>query len=260
MKRIRKVPNGLLLAVLLVLTAVTPAAAFEGQEGDKVVIAAGEVIDDDLYVGATEFILEGTVNGDVIAFGQTVTINGTVNGDVISAAQTVVLNGKVIGSARIAGNVVFVGEKAEVGRDLLGAGYSVEVRDGSVIQRDFLGAAGQILLAGDVLRNVKVGTAAFEMRGNVCGDITAELGATTQTQPTFAPTMFMPQSTIPIQVIKPGLTIDPAAKIEGNLEYVQDKELALPAGIVGGNVEFTPYVPDVVNLPKQPTYAERVSA
>lgn len=260
MKQVRIFPFGLLLAVLLVFTAVTPAAAFEGRDGDKVVIAAGEVIDDDLYVGANEFILDGTVNGDLIAFGTTVTINGTVNGDIFSAAQTVVLNGKVTGAVRMAGNVLFVGEKAEVGRDFLGAGYSLEIKDGSVIRRDFVGAAGQILLAGDVMRNVLVGTGALELRGNVGGDVKAELGATDQAQPNFMPTMFMPQSTIPTPVIQPGLTIDPAARIDGDLEYTLDKKISLPAGIVGGDVRYTVFVPNVTPTAVEPTFGQRVGA
>ena len=80
------------LSVLL-LTAVVPAYAFDGRGGDKVTIPASEVIDDDLYVGANEFVLDGTVNGDLISGGQKLTINGTVNGNLIAGGQTVVVNG-----------------------------------------------------------------------------------------------------------------------------------------------------------------------
>jgi UDP-3-O-[3-hydroxymyristoyl] glucosamine N-acyltransferase len=66
------------LASLLVLGLSALAYAFDGRGGDRVVIAAGEVVKDDLYVGAQEFILDGTVSGDVVAFGTNVTINGKV--------------------------------------------------------------------------------------------------------------------------------------------------------------------------------------
>jgi len=46
------------------------ARAFDGRSGEKVVIEAGEVIEDDLYVTANEFVLDGTVKGDLIAFGR----------------------------------------------------------------------------------------------------------------------------------------------------------------------------------------------
>ena len=96
-----KLLSVLVLFMLLTITFVSPAYAFDGRSGDKIVIQAADVINDDLYVGANEFALEGTVNGDVVAFAQTVTVNGTVNGDLITAAQTVVVNGVVTGDIRM---------------------------------------------------------------------------------------------------------------------------------------------------------------
>jgi hypothetical protein len=46
----------------------------------------------------------------------------------------------------------------------------------------------------------------------------------------------MPDSTIPVPVIKQGLTIDPAARIQGDLEYTQNNELRFPSGVVQGEV------------------------
>lgn len=93
------------------------------------------MVDEDLYVGANQFVLDGTVNGDVIAAGQTITVNGKVAGNLIAAAQTVVINGSVTGDFAAAGAVLYFGEKAEVGGDMVGAGYSLELRNGSTIGR-----------------------------------------------------------------------------------------------------------------------------
>ena len=123
----RKVLSVVALLVLLTLTLVAPASAFDGREGDKVVIASDEVVNDDLYVGATEFVLDGTVNGDVIAFAQTVTINGTIKGDLMAAGQTVVVNGSVEDDLRIAGSVLVLGDEAKIGGDIVGAGASLEM-------------------------------------------------------------------------------------------------------------------------------------
>ena len=102
MNQTRKFLFPVALAALLVLTFATPARAFDGRGGDRVVIGADEVVDDDLYVGAEEFVLDGQVNGDLIAAGGTITINGTVDGDLMAAAQTVVVNGEVTGAIRMA--------------------------------------------------------------------------------------------------------------------------------------------------------------
>src|SRR5918996_3626354 len=239
MKQTRKFLTIFALAALLMLTFITPAQAFDGRGGDRVVIGADEVVNDDLYVGSEVFVLDGTVNGDVIAFGQTVTINGTVDGDLMSAAQTVVVNGEVTGAIRMAGSVLFAGEEASIGGDIVSAGYSLEVQQGSTIGQDLVFAGAQILLAGDVARNVQVGTSAFELRGNVGGDVKADVADAAQGQAGPPPTLFMPQSSVPAPNVPPGLTIDPSARIEGDLEYTQSMDLTIPAGVVGGEVTRT---------------------
>src|SRR5688500_11070890 len=98
MNRTVKLFSILALLAVLSLTLATPASAFDGRSGDRIVIESDEVIADDLYVTAGEFVLDGTVNGDVIAMGQIITINGTVEGDVMAAGQTLVVNGTVTGA------------------------------------------------------------------------------------------------------------------------------------------------------------------
>ena len=239
MPRINKLFSVLTLFILLTITMVSPAYAFDGRSGDKIVIQAGDVVNDDLYIGSNDFVLDGTVNGDVVAFAQTVTVNGTVNGDLMTAAQTVVVNGTVTGDVRMAGSVLFVGEKARIGGDILGAGYSLEVRKGSTVGRDVVYAGGQILLGADVTRNVSAATSALEIDGNVGGDIKADVGEAGQTRTGPPPPMFMSQSTVPVPMVKKGLTIDPAARIAGNLAYTQRTDLSFPGGVVAGKITRT---------------------
>ena len=239
MSKIYKLFSILTLLILLTITIVSPAYAFDGRSGDKVVIQAGDVVNDDLYIGANEFVLDGTVNGDVVAFAKTVTVNGTVNGDLMTGAQTVVVNGTVTGAIRLAGSVLFIGEKARIGEDIVGAGYSLEVRKGSTVGRDVAFAGGQILLGADVARNVYVATSALEIDGNVGGDVKAYVGEASQTRSGPPPSMFMSQYTVPIPVVKEGLTIDPSARIAGNLTYTQNNNLSFPDGVVGGKITRT---------------------
>ncbi len=257
MNQTRKFLSILVLGALFALTFVTPAYAFDGRSGDQVIIAKDEVVNDDLYVATQQFVLDGTVNGDVIAFAQTVTINGTVDGDLMTAAQTVVLNGKVTGAIRMAGSALFVGEKASIGGDIVGAGYSLEVRPGSAIGQDLVFAGGQTLLAGDVVRNVWVATAALELSGKVGGNVKAEVGEPNQGAG-MPPTMFGPQSSISVPRVKPGLTIAPSAKIDGNLQYTQTKDLSFPAGVVSGKVSRVE-PPVKGNAPHVETAAEKIA-
>jgi cytoskeletal protein CcmA (bactofilin family) len=245
------------LVALLALVVASPAQAFDGRSGDKIVIASDEVINDDLYVTAEEFTLDGRVNGDVIAFGRIITINGTVDGDVMAAGQTIVVNGMITGAIRMAGSVLLLGETASVDGDIIGAGYSLEVQEGSTVGQDIVFAGGQILLAGDVSRNVQVATGSFELRGSVGGNVKAEIGESASGSAGPPPGLFMPQSPVPVPTVKPGLTIDLSAKIEGDLEYTQTRELTFPAGVIAGKV--TRKEP-TVNAPatRQETTSEKI--
>ena len=257
MSKSHRVLAAAVLLCLMLITAVTPAYAFEGREGDQVTIPAGETVDDDLYVGATDFVLDGTVNGDLIAGGRTITINGTVNGNLVAGAQTIVVNGTVSGDILAGGSVLFFGEQASVGGDVVAAGYSLEFRDGSTIGRDAVLGAGQIALAADVVRNVMAGTAALEIAGTVGGDVKAAVGEANQVQAGPPPTVFMPQSTIPVPIVQQGLTVDPAAKILGDLEYTQNAELSFPAGVIEGQVSRHLQPVESGQAVREPTVGEK---
>ncbi len=239
MRTTQKLLSAIILFAMLSLALASPAYAFDGRGGDKVIIQTGQVINDDLYASANEFVLDGTVNGDTVAFGQIVTINGTVNGDLITAAQTVVVNGTVTGNIRMAGSVLFVGEKAKIGGDMVGAGYSLEMRKGSSVGRDAVFATGQTLLAADVTRNVIAYTGALEIDGKVGGNAAVHVGEANSGQAGPPSAMFAQQSTVRIPIVRQGLTIDPAAEIDGNLDYTQNSDLAIPAGVVLGKITRT---------------------
>src|SRR3972149_6919761 len=114
------------ILALTLLSIAVPVNAFDGRGGDLVIIGADEVIEDDLYVGANEFVLDGTVRGDLIVGGSSITINGTVEGDLWAAGQIVIINGEVMDDARIAGAGLQVGSGAVIGDHLIAAGASLE--------------------------------------------------------------------------------------------------------------------------------------
>jgi len=69
--------------------------------------------------------------------------------------------------------------------------------------------------------------------------------------------MFMPQSPISVPTVKPGLTLDPSAKIEGNLEYTQTKELTFPSGVIAGQVTRNEPATNQAT-PRQETTSEKI--
>jgi len=258
MKLTSKVFSVFALITILALTIATPAAAFDGRSGEKVVIKEGEVIDDDLYITAAEVILDGTVKGDLIVFGGTIHVNGTVEGDLIAAGQAVVINGSVADDARIAGAGLQLGEKASIGDDLVAAGASLEVKDGSTIGGELVYGGAQALLAGDVAGDVLVGTAALELSGSFGGNVQAYVDVTEDSESAPPMNMYMTNMPISIPSVQPGLTIADGAEIAGNLEYTSTKDLPIPGGAVGGEVMRTAPEITAEEAYAKPTAAQKV--
>jgi cytoskeletal protein CcmA (bactofilin family) len=244
------------LLTLFALSITTPALAFDGRGGDNIVIGKDEVINDDLYVGAQNFTLDGTVKGDVVAAGAVITINGTVEGDLIAAGQAVIVNGTVADDVRIAGGALLVGDNARIGGDVIAVGGSLEVRKGSSVGNDIVFGGGQALLNGDIARNVNVGGGGLEIHGTIGGDVKASLGDPEQAGP--GPMMYMPNSPIPIPNVQAGLKIDPAAKIEGKLEYVSNRDLNFPGGVVLGPITRIEPAVNPEKMVKTPTMGQQV--
>lgn len=236
--------------VLLIMLLVTPAAlAFEGRGGDVVVIKADEVIDDDLYVGAGQFTLDGTVKGDLFVAGSTIQINGTVEGDLVAAGQSVTINGTVEDDARIVGYALSVG--GQVADDLVAAGFSLENGGESLVGGDLLFAGYQALLSGDVTEDAEIGGGAVQIAGSIGGDVKVDVGGAepeAEMPPGF-PFVFFPNMPT-VRPVPSGLTIDPSASIGGDLDYTANAQVSIPSGAVAGDVDFTRYVPEAEARPE----------
>ena len=243
-RRLLAITGIVLLAALLVAATYSwppTVQAFEGRGGDTVVIKAGEVIDDDLYVAANQFTLDGTVKGDLVVVGSTIEINGTVEGDLIAAGQSIIINGTVGDDARIAGFALTVGGK--VVDDLISAGFSLDDKSGASVGGDLLFGGYQIVLAGDVTQDATLAGGAAKIAGAIGGNAEVNVGGT-EPQAGTPPMFFFPNMPA-VPSVPVGLTIDEGAHIGGNLKYTANHPATIPGGVVGGEVAFTQYVPEV---------------
>ncbi len=254
MKTVTKIFSIISLLAILTLAFATPAMAFDGRSGNNITIEADEVIEDDLYVSAENFTLEGTVKGDLIVGGSNITINGTVDGDLLAMGQSIVINGTVTGDVRIAGAAMQIGQTAILEEDLLAGGASLETKDGSKIGGELTFGAGQSLLAGDVAGDVLAGAGSMELRGEFGGDVTAEVGEATDAGP--APSMYMPNVTISIPSVTPGFSVDKDAVIKGNLVYTQNADIKISSNVVVGKITRNEPVVDAEHVYVPPTPAQ----
>lgn len=233
-----------LVAVVLTVPAVW---AFEGQGGDVVTIGADEVIDDDMYVGAGQFTLDGTVKGDLFVVGGIIEVNGTVEGDLVAAGQSVVVNGTVADDARIAGYGLLV--SGDVADDLLAVGFSLEHESEASAGGDLLFAGYQVLLAGDVGEDVDLAGGAVRLAGVIGGDARVDVGGAEPGQRMPPGFPFAPNLP-PVPSIPSGLTVDEGASIGGDLAYTANATAAIPAGAVAGDTDFTQFVPQAGTRPE----------
>jgi cytoskeletal protein CcmA (bactofilin family) len=191
----------ILLIPLLMLCTAVPVLAADTRGGDTVTVSSGETVDDDLYIGGNEIVINGTVNGDVWAAGRTITINGAVTGSVVAVGQTVTINGEIARAARIAGNELTV--NGSVDGDLLAFGATLDVEEAARVGGDLVTGAQNVRISGSVGKNIKGGAGALRLSGSVGGNIDLEVDT---------------------------LTITSTAHVGGNLTYLSNNEASVDSG------------------------------
>ena len=236
------------LALVLLVTALTvsPAQAFDGRGGDVVVIGEKEVINDNVFVAARAFTLNGVVNGDLVVVAGTIRINGTVKGNLVAAGQSVTVNGTVGDDAFLAGYALTVGGK--VTRNMLAAGFSLEQQNGASLGGDLVFGGYQALLAGKIGQDVVVAGTAVNLQNTVGRNVAVDVGGSSTSgrlPPGFPYTPNVP--TVP--TVPAGLTLGEGSHIGGNLKYTADKQAQIPAGMVAGQTTFTQYIAPTRTVP-----------
>ena len=254
--RITKLITAFILVILLTGAVVPAARAFDPRSGDTIVIAKGEVVEDDLYLTASSVTINGIVKGDVIAFGATIILgsSGVIEGDFMGAGQTVRVDGEVGDDARLAGYSVVVAGK--IGDDLVSAGFHVETGPESQIGGSAVMAGAQALLDGNIAEDVLAGAEGIELRGEFGGDVKVSVGGGEQ-DVNLSPGMFMPNMP-PVPNVGSGLKLAPGAKVSGKLEYTAPRQFSVPAEIASGGVTFIPEpVEEQAAAKAPPTPADR---
>jgi cytoskeletal protein CcmA (bactofilin family) len=165
--------RGALLAAMLgavVLAMSLPAVGAETSNSEFVIIPDEDVFPDDLYAGAIRVVVDGTLDGDLIAFAaEEVVINGTVTGSVTAITPRLEVNGDVEGSVRMAGNTLSI--TGTVGRDVVAPVITAELGPDSIVEGDVLLWAWNARLEGSVGLDVTGSQRNLELAGAIEGDV-----------------------------------------------------------------------------------------
>lgn len=240
---------GTAIGVLLLVTFSGQCRA-EFRQAEELVIEKNEVINDEVYLAGNSVIVNGTINGDLIVAGGQVTFNGTIDGDLIAAAARVVVNGKVSDDTRIAGQVLIIQDEADIGDDLIAAGYSLECTPASRVGGEVAFAGYQSVLAGRVEGKVTLASTNCQLSGSFGHDVDAIVeGGDVAAAGYWG---------ADIQTISQGLTVTESADIAGDLSYQSSREAAIDSeSTIAGEVEHSQTDSDEA---QRPTIVERVAA
>ncbi len=196
------------VSALLVLAVPSAAMASEVRNGDSALVAPGETLNDDLFATGQTVTIAGRAVGDVFASGQTVVVTGTIDGDLIAAAQQVVVDGTVNGNVRAAGAVVTI--NGHVGHSVTSLAQQVNISSTGRVDGSLLAAGETVSAFGPVGRGITAGGGTVQLSGPVGGNVV-----------TWAQT----------------LSLGPNTRIAGNLEYYSERPIDA-AGNVAGQVTY----------------------
>ena len=223
----------LVITLAAFLAVAVSGAAFSAQLANDEIyrVAAGEVVDDDLYVFASEIYIDGTVRGDLIAGAQYIEIGptGTIEGDLWASGASIVVQGAVLDDLRAAAAGVEI--SGLVGDDafLTGGGgqFDFPVPTGAPSIATGLRISGEI--GGDAF----VFAGGADISGVIAGDFSGAMG------------------TLDLAGVIGGdadvnaaeFRIGDAARIGGLLKYSTPEQLEFPAGVTR-DIEFDQPAPE----------------
>lgn len=156
--------------LFLVSLPTSVSAKFMSNKDGTVTIAKDEVVDEDLFVGATNVEIYGTVNGDVYAAGESVKVDGVINGDVHIAGADVKVGGVIDDDVYVgAGNVDFT--SAFIGGSVIAGSGMLTFDSETIVDGSVISGAGQFVSKAFVGKNLYVGAGDLTLNSEVGGEV-----------------------------------------------------------------------------------------
>ncbi|MCA9371071.1 MAG: hypothetical protein KC680_03875 [Candidatus Peregrinibacteria bacterium] len=194
--------------ILLLLVAIAPVQAATYINEDMLHVESP--ISGDTYAAGGKVMFDEAVNGDLIVAGGDISINDRVDEDLMIAGGQIRVRGSVGDDIRIAGGEIEIG--GNVRGDVIVFGGRVEILDGVTISGDLVVSGGDVTMNGTVLGKTTINAGTAYFGGATSGDVT---------------------------VVAKNLTVDPSARIRGNVSYWTDTTMTETENIFGDTVTGT---------------------
>jgi cytoskeletal protein CcmA (bactofilin family) len=173
----RRIRRGSALALVFaglctLLALPTGASATEFRKGDVVTVSAEETIKSDMYVtGARRVRIEGTVDGDLIVFCESLDISGHVTGDVLNFSQSARITGRVDGNVRGANNNLTI--TGTVSKNVLTFEETLTIDPAGKVGGSLTNFSANLGMEGSVGRDALLFVAHGHLEGKIGGGVRA---------------------------------------------------------------------------------------
>ncbi len=216
------------ISLIIILLPAT-VLAVTVRANNSVYLAKSDTIEGNLFAAGQTITIEGKVNGDIYCAGQTINISGEVAGDINCAGQSINISGPVAGSVRLAGNSVSLDNK--IGHNLMAAGATIVTSAKSSIGWDMLVAGATAEARGNVGKDLYGAVANATIAGQIGRNVNLILSDKIKSAKPSP------------NITDNSLTLANTAKIGGNLTYRSNNQASIESGaVVSGNTTH--------NLPK----------
>jgi cytoskeletal protein CcmA (bactofilin family) len=229
----------LLILTLIVFFVMLPVGSVLAlQQNNRCTIGATDTFAGNFYSACQTLVIDGTVQGDVVALAGTVIINGTVDGDVIVIAGQVIVNGTLHGDVRSLAANLDIQPNAKLSAphaDVAALGATVHLA--APISGDVLFWGQQMVIDNTVAGNLNFNGGALRINGAISGDAEISVGARNAFRPPDFPGLGL-------TFIEPGLALnspdDSVPSIGGNLRLQTSDLLNVPTGQLAAMLTCNP--------------------
>ncbi len=246
--RLKLIMLAICLGCLWTARSATARAVIQGNDCQ---VDSDEVINSDLFVLCRTFVLDGQINGNLLGATFEAELNGAVAGDVYLLAGQLDMRDQIGRDLLFAGPVLRVHPTAvfaDSQSDLISLSLSTEVFVGATVPGSITSLSYQLLLGGDVGREVTFWGSALNIDGNVVGDVNATVGDQQSTNPSQLQTLLVPFR-YEVSLVPPGLVIRDTAAIDGQLTYTGPTEGSIDgtfaAPVIFNQISNTPDFPPI---------------
>lgn len=143
-----------LLIVFVLVSFIFISFATVFKNGQDIVIASDELIEDNVFIVAEKLRVEGTIKGDLIAISPEIEIRGIVEGDVMLAGSKVIIKPKKVLDVRVLASEVYL--DTNILGDLFVMSAIIEFAKDNKVAKDVNIYAAHIKLNGLMSQNANL--------------------------------------------------------------------------------------------------------